>query len=131
GVTLQLVKGQVGERHPWSFLPRRWRQVTRRSTAHQRRAPPDSPANRSISAAVSALRPTPRAPAGECPTMSVGGGRMAGVVQEGAPRRSGTREQTNRWLLRARDTIDRDYAKPLDISALARVALMSEAHFIR
>lgn len=56
---------------------------------------------------------------------------MAGVVQEDAPRRSGTREQTNRWLLRARDTIDRDYAKPLDISALARVALMSEAHFIR
>ena len=40
-------------------------------------------------------------------------------------------EQTNRLLLRARDTMDRDYAKPLDVPALARVALMSEAHFIR
>ena len=40
-------------------------------------------------------------------------------------------EQTNRLLLRARDTIDRDYAGPLDVPALARVALMSEAHFIR
>jgi len=40
-------------------------------------------------------------------------------------------EQTNRLLLRARDRIDRDYAKPLDIPALARIALASEAHFIR
>jgi AraC-like DNA-binding protein len=40
-------------------------------------------------------------------------------------------EETNRWMLRARDAIDRDYAKPLDIRALARVALVSEAHFIR
>jgi len=40
-------------------------------------------------------------------------------------------EQTNRWMLRARDSIDRDYAKPLDIPTLARIALVSEAHFIR
>lgn len=40
-------------------------------------------------------------------------------------------EETNRWMLRARDAIDRDYAQPLDIPALARVALVSEAHFIR
>lgn len=40
-------------------------------------------------------------------------------------------EQTNRWLLRARDAIDRDFAKPLDIPTLARIALSSEAHFIR
>lgn len=56
---------------------------------------------------------------------------------EGGVRRSGPdgwsrpSERTNRWLLRARDAIDRDYAKPLDIPALARVALVSEAHFIR
>jgi AraC-like DNA-binding protein len=40
-------------------------------------------------------------------------------------------EQTNRLLLRARDAIDRNYAQPLDIAALARIALCSEAHFIR
>ena len=40
-------------------------------------------------------------------------------------------EESNRWMLRARDAIDRDYARPLDISALARVAHVSEAHFIR
>ena len=34
-------------------------------------------------------------------------------------------------MLRARDAMDRDYAKPLDIPALARVAYVSEAHFIR
>ena len=34
-------------------------------------------------------------------------------------------------MLRARDLIDRDYARPLDIPALARVALVSQAHFIR
>jgi AraC-like DNA-binding protein len=34
-------------------------------------------------------------------------------------------------MLRARDAIDRDYAKPLDIPALARIAAVSEAHFIR
>lgn len=34
-------------------------------------------------------------------------------------------------MLRARDAMDRDFAKPLDIPALARIALVSEAHFIR
>lgn len=34
-------------------------------------------------------------------------------------------------MLRARDAIDRDYAKPLDIPALAGIAFVSEAHFIR
>jgi AraC-like DNA-binding protein len=40
-------------------------------------------------------------------------------------------EATNRRLLRARDMIDRAYADPLDVAALARVALVSQAHFIR
>jgi AraC-like DNA-binding protein len=40
-------------------------------------------------------------------------------------------EDSNRRLLRARDAMDRDYARPLDIRSLARVALVSEAHFIR
>ena len=34
-------------------------------------------------------------------------------------------------MLRARDAMDRDYAKPLDIRTLARIAYVSEAHFIR
>ncbi len=34
-------------------------------------------------------------------------------------------------MLRARDAMDRDYARPLDIAALAKVAHTSEAHFIR
>ncbi|AXG14598.1 helix-turn-helix transcriptional regulator [Intrasporangium calvum] len=34
-------------------------------------------------------------------------------------------------LRRARDTIDRDYAEPLDVPALARIALMSPGHFSR
>src|SRR5690554_1692880 len=40
-------------------------------------------------------------------------------------------EETNRLMLRARDAMDRTYAQPLDIAALSRIALMSEAHFIR
>jgi AraC-like DNA-binding protein len=40
-------------------------------------------------------------------------------------------EETNRRLLRARDAMDRAYAQPLDIAALAKVACVSEAHFIR
>ncbi|GAA4288326.1 AraC family transcriptional regulator [Georgenia daeguensis] len=40
-------------------------------------------------------------------------------------------EQANRRLLRARDAMDRSYTEPLDIPALARIALVSEAHFIR
>jgi len=34
-------------------------------------------------------------------------------------------------LRRARDRIDRDYAQPLDVPAMARAALMSPAHFSR
>ena len=40
-------------------------------------------------------------------------------------------EDTNRRMLRARDTMDRHYAEPLDVAALARVAHVSQAHFIR
>lgn len=40
-------------------------------------------------------------------------------------------EETNRRLLRARDAMDRRFAEPLDVAALARIALVSEAHFIR
>jgi AraC-like DNA-binding protein len=35
------------------------------------------------------------------------------------------------YLRRARDLMDREYARPLDVPALARVALMSTAHFSR
>ncbi len=34
-------------------------------------------------------------------------------------------------LRQARDRMDRDYAQPLDVPALARIAHVSEAHFIR
>ncbi len=34
-------------------------------------------------------------------------------------------------MLRARDAMDRRYAEPLDVPALARIAHVSEAHFIR
>jgi AraC-like DNA-binding protein len=40
-------------------------------------------------------------------------------------------EEQNRRLLRARDGMDRAYAQPLDIPTLARLAHVSEAHFIR
>lgn len=40
-------------------------------------------------------------------------------------------EESNRRVLRARDAMDRAYAGPLDVRALARIALVSEAHFIR
>jgi AraC-like DNA-binding protein len=40
-------------------------------------------------------------------------------------------EDRNRRMLRARDTMDRAYAHPLDIPALARVAHVSPAHFSR
>jgi transcriptional regulator GlxA family with amidase domain len=40
-------------------------------------------------------------------------------------------EELNRRLLRARDAIDVAYAEPLDVPALAAVACMSQAHFIR
>jgi transcriptional regulator GlxA family with amidase domain len=40
-------------------------------------------------------------------------------------------EESNRRLLRARDAMDRAYAEPLDVPTLARIACVSEAHFIR
>ena len=36
-----------------------------------------------------------------------------------------------RLLRRAHDRMDREYAQPLDVAALARTALMSTAHFAR
>jgi AraC-like DNA-binding protein len=40
-------------------------------------------------------------------------------------------EERNRRMLRARDAMDRAYAAPLDIPTLARIAHVSESHFIR
>ena len=40
-------------------------------------------------------------------------------------------EERNRRMLRARDAMDRGYDQPLDVPALARIAYVSEAHFIR
>jgi AraC-like DNA-binding protein len=44
---------------------------------------------------------------------------------------SRAQEDVNRRMLRARDAIDREYGKALDVPALAKVAIVSEAHFIR
>ncbi|MGH7722466.1 MAG: helix-turn-helix domain-containing protein [Candidatus Dormibacteria bacterium] len=40
-------------------------------------------------------------------------------------------EDSNRRLLRARDAMDLAYGRPLDVPSLARIAFMSQAHFIR
>jgi AraC-like DNA-binding protein len=40
-------------------------------------------------------------------------------------------EDQNRRLLRARDAMDRDFAEPLDVPALARIAFMSPCYFSR
>ncbi|WP_407924331.1 helix-turn-helix domain-containing protein [Actinomadura macrotermitis] len=40
-------------------------------------------------------------------------------------------EESNRRMLRARDAMDRAYAQPLDVPALARIACVSSAHFTR
>jgi AraC-like DNA-binding protein len=40
-------------------------------------------------------------------------------------------EERNRRMLRTRDTMDRAFAQPLDVPALARVAHVSPAHFSR
>ncbi len=37
----------------------------------------------------------------------------------------------NRRMLRARDAMDRDFARPLDLRALATLACVSESHFVR
>jgi AraC-like DNA-binding protein len=44
---------------------------------------------------------------------------------------SRTVEERNRRMLRARDAMDCAYAAPLDIPTLARIAHVSESHFIR
>src|SRR6202035_2604510 len=49
-------------------------------------------------------------------------------VQRSMPRAV---EESNRRLLRARDAMDLTYGRPLDIPTLARIAFVSEAHFIR
>jgi AraC-like DNA-binding protein len=40
-------------------------------------------------------------------------------------------EELNRRMLRARDAMDRAYAQPLNVAALAGIASVSQAHFIR
>jgi len=40
-------------------------------------------------------------------------------------------EEINRRMLRARDAMDRAYAEPLNVPAIAQIANVSEAHFIR
>ena len=40
-------------------------------------------------------------------------------------------EDQNRRLLRARDAMDRSFAEPLNVRAVAAVACVSEGHFIR
>jgi AraC-like DNA-binding protein len=58
------------------------------------------------------------------PSVVVTGGRYARIVTP--------EELANlAHLRRARDLIDREYATPLDVAALARAALMSPAHFSR
>lgn len=42
-----------------------------------------------------------------------------------------TREADLRRLLRARDAMDRRWAEPLDVRALAGVAMVSPSHFVR
>jgi AraC-like DNA-binding protein len=64
------------------------------------------------------------------------GGQAGGDVPAGAgPWCDGTvsraAEESNRRMLRARDAMDRAYAQPLDVAALARIAHVSPAHFAR
>jgi transcriptional regulator GlxA family with amidase domain len=59
-----------------------------------------------------------------------GGDTLAGTEDEGGELARSV-ESENRRLLRARDAMDRDFALPLDLSQLAAIALVSEAHFIR
>jgi transcriptional regulator GlxA family with amidase domain len=40
-------------------------------------------------------------------------------------------EDRNRRMLRTRDAMDREFARPLDVPALARLAHVSAAHFSR
>src|ERR1700736_3351312 len=69
------------------------------------------------------------------------GRRRLAVAATSPPRRPATSwsdngvsravEEINRRMLRARDAMDRTYAEPLDVPSLARIACVSEAHFIR
>ena len=60
------------------------------------------------------------------------GGPVAGATPAASatPGLSPT-EERNRRMLRARDAMDRAYAQPLDLQALARIAHSSPAHFGR
>ncbi len=69
-----------------------------------------------------------------------GGGSIGGAVgrafaREGAgvflAGRTLTRLDDLAWLRRVRDRIDREYAQPLDVEALARGVYMSAGHFSR
>lgn len=55
------------------------------------------------------------------------------MMRRGSPGPGPSRavEETNRRMLRARDAMDRAYAQPLDVPALARIAHVSPAHFTR
>jgi AraC-like DNA-binding protein len=59
--------------------------------------------------------------------------RSATHAQKGRYARSVTPQELANLahLRRARDLMDREYARPLDVAALARTALMSSAHFSR
>ena len=65
------------------------------------------------------------------------GGKAAAAARQGPRHRRYARSVTPEELAnlahlrRARDLIDREYARPLDVAALARTALMSTAHFAR
>ena len=62
-----------------------------------------------------------------CVTQSI----VKSITKSAETSKQKTLEETNRWMLRARDAMDRDFAGPLDISSLAAIACVSEAHFIR
>src|SRR5207248_6528643 len=53
------------------------------------------------------------------------------LAARGAAAVSEATEESHRRLLRARDAMDRTYAEPLDVPALARIAHTSPAHFSR
>jgi transcriptional regulator GlxA family with amidase domain len=64
--------------------------------------------------------------------MSACAGRVAAsVVAVGCVRMSRAIEDRNRRMLRVRDTMDRAFARPLDIPAFAWMAHVSPAHFSR
>src|SRR5436853_575700 len=58
--------------------------------------------------------------------------RLAGSVGRMTSRRAGEEHLDDlAWLRRVRDRIDREYAQPLDVEALARGAHMSAGHLSR